>query len=637
MGSTSALRHFLYLVLLATLTCAAYSNSLQVPFTFDDFANIINKKSIRMFTPDLPGIISAASEGQSGTRWLPNLTLTLNYYFGGEDVRGYHLVNLGIHLACALVFYLLCLTTLRLPAVSRMAGDRTVEIAMAAALLWAVHPLQTNAVTYLVQRMTSICALFYLAALLCYVQGRLRTGAVLQQTHLFAASLLFGLLAVTSKENALMLPAMVLAYDFFFLKPHHWVNENWVKILSWAGATLAFIALLTIAFQGKEIFSIILKGYDYRNFTLTERLLTETRVIFLYLSLLAFPSPARLNLNHEFVLSRSLFSPPQTALALLGILLLLGLVIGSFNRNRLFSFALFWFLGNLVIESTVVPLELVFEHRLYLPATFLFLSGTTLLFTLFRPGPWLARATCLLLACLLAFWTWQRNQAWATSITLWSDVVAKSPGLARGYNNLGVAYHEARDFKTAQFLFEKAIRIEPESRTAYISLGSMYVTQDRLTEAEKILRTALTKESYLSPSRIYHYLGVVYRKAGNYPAAIEYSRRALHLEKNDLTPLINLGIVYEKLGDYRKADNTFAEALSAGLNDSVDLYNNWGIAVFKMGQTDRAIEYFRQGLRIDPNHPETHYNLGLAYGQKGMTREAQEEMQRAMRLQQQQD
>lgn len=637
MGNSSALRHFLYLLLLASLTCAAYSNSFQVPFIFDDFANIINKKSIRMFTPDLPGIISAASEGQSGTRWLPNLSLALNYSFGGEKVWGYHLVNLSVHLGCALVFYLLCLTTLRLPAVARTVGNRTEEIAMAAALLWAVHPLQTNAVTYLVQRMTSISALFYLAALLCYVQGRLRWKSAWQRSALFGASLLFGLMAITSKENALMLPAMVLGYELFFLAPQQWVKNNWKKTIAWTGVGLALILLLTISFLGKEVFSGILEGYNYRNFTLSERLLTEARIIFLYLGLLIFPAPTRLNLSHDIALSRSLLNPPQTALALLGIILLIGLIIWTFNRNRLFSFALFWFLGNLVIESTIVPLELVFEHRLYLPATFLVLSGATLLFTPGKVGPWPARTACILLACLLAFWTWQRNQAWATSITLWSDVVTKSPGLARGYNNLGVAYHEDKNFKTAQALFEKAIRIEPESRIAYISLGSMYVTQDRLAEAEQTLRIALTKETFLSPSRIYHYLGVVYRKAGNYPAAIEYSRRALHLEKNDLTPLINLGIVYEKLGDYRKADETFGEALRAGLNDSVDLYNNWGIAVFKMGQTDRAIEYFRQGLRVDPNHPETHYNLGLAYGQKGMTREAQAEMQHSMRLQQKQN
>ena len=637
MGSKPALRHLLYLLLLAGFVCAAYSNSFQVPFVFDDFANIINKKSIRTFTPDLAGIISAASEGQSGTRWLPNLSLALNYSFGGEQVWGYHLVNLGIHLCCALVLYLLCLTTLRLPAVSSPAGNRTEEIAMAAALLWAVHPLQTNAVTYLVQRMTSMCTLFYLAALLCYVQGRLRKESAGQSSFLFGASLLFGLMAVTSKENGLMLPVMVLGYEVFFLKPHHWLKNNRVTLLAWTGAGLALILLLTVVFLGWEALSGILKGYDYRNFTLSERLLTEARVLFLYLGLLAFPSPARLNLNHEVILSRSLFSPPQTALALLGILFFLGLILWTFKKNRLFSFALFWFLGNLVIESTVVPLELVYEHRLYLPSTFVILGTVSLLFSLGKANPWPARTVCLLLTCLLAFWTWQRNQTWATSITLWSDVVAKSPGLARGYNNLGVAYHETRDFKTAQTLFEKAIRIEPESRTAYISLGSMYLTQDRLADAEQTLRMALTKENYLSPSRIYHYLGVVFRKRGDYPAAIEYSRRALHLERNDLTPLINLGIVYEKLGDYRRADETFAEALRSGLNDSVDLYNNWGIAVFKMGQTDKAIEYFRQGVRVDPNHPETHYNLGLAYGQKGMTKEAQAEMHLSMRLKQQQN
>ena len=637
MGSSASLRHLLFLLLLAAITCAAYSNSFQVPFVFDDFINIIDKPSIQLFTPDLPGIIRAASEGQSGTRWLPNLSLAFNYYFGGEKVWGYHLVNLSIHLGCALVFYLLCLTTLRLPAVAGTGGGRTREIAMAAALLWAVHPLQTNAVTYLVQRMTSICALFYLAALLCYAQGRLRRESAWQRYALFGACLLFGLMAVTSKENGLMLPAMVLGYEFFFLKPHHWFKENRAKIVAGAGAGLALILLLTVALLGKEVFSSILEIYNYRNFTMAERLLTETRVIFLYLGLLAFPSPARLNLTHEIALSRSLLDPPQTALALLGIILLAGLIFWTFNRNRLFSFALFWFLGNLVIESTIVPLELVFEHRLYLPSTFLFLSGASLLFTLGRAKLWPVRASFLLLACLLAFWTWQRNQTWASGITLWSDVVAKSPGLARGYNNLGVAYHEAKDFKTAQEMFEKAIRVEPESRLAYISLGSLHLNQNRLAEAEQALRTALTKQTFLSPARIYHYLGVTYRKAENYPAAIEYSRLALRLAKDDLEPMINLGIIYEKLGDYPKAAETYAEALKSGLNDSVDLYNNWGIAVFKMGQTDRAIEYFHQALRINPNHPETHYNLGLAYGEKGMTREAQAEMQLSMRLQQQQD
>lgn len=635
MGSNTAPRLLLlYLVLLAALTCAAYSNSFQAPFAFDDFVNIINKKSIRLFTPDLTGIISAASEGQSGTRWLPNLTFALNYSFGGEDVRGYHLVNLLIHLACALVFFFLCLTTLRLPVLSRTAGDRAGEIALAAALLWAVHPLQTNAVTYLVQRMTSICALFSLAALLCYARGRLRPPSDWRRYALFGAGVLFALMAVTSKENALMLPAMVLGYEFFFLRPPHRAGGDKKRILAWTGGALGLIILLTIAFLGRETFSAILDGYAYRHFTLSERLLTETRVIFLYLSLLFLPLPSRLNLNHEIAISHGLLFPPQTALALLGILCLVCLVGWSYNRNRLFSFALFWFLGNLVIESTVVPLELVYEHRLYLPAMFLFLSGAVQLSTLAGARPWPVRTVCLLLACLLAFLTWQRNQTWATSISLWSDVVAKSPGLARGYNNLGVAYHEAQDFKTAQTLFEKAIRIEPGSRTAYISLGSMYVTQNRLAEAEQILRTALTKESYLNPSRIYHYLGVVYRKGGRYQEAIDYSRRALHLEKNILEPLLNLGIVYEQMGDFRQADATFAEALRTGLNDSVDLYNNWGIVAFKMGETDRAIGYFKKGLSIDPNHPETHYNLGLAYGQKGMDKEAQAEMQHAMRLQQ---
>lgn len=637
MGSSSALRNVLFILLLSALSIAAYSNSFQVPFALDDFVNIINKKSIRLFSPDVEGIVRAASEGQSGTRWLPNLTLALNYYFGGADVWGYHLVNLGIHLACALTLYLLCLTTLRLPALCQNTGGQAGEIAMAAALLWAVHPLQTNAVTYLVQRMTSLSALFFLAALLCYARGRLRAPSDWHRSLFFGAAFLFGMMAIISKENALMLPLMVLGYELFFIRPVQVDDRGKFKLLAWVGGALTIIFLLAALFLGRETISTILAGYAYRPFTLGERLLTETRVIFLYLSLLLLPLPSRLNLNHEIAISHSLFNPPQTALALLGIAALIMLIPWTFNRNRLFSFALFWFLGNLLIESTIVPLELVYEHRLYLPSAFLFLSGASLLFSLQRAQPWFLRTACLLIAILLALWTWQRNQIWASSITLWADVVAKSPGLARGYNNLGVAYHDAKNFRAAQDMFEKAIKIDPESRIAYVGLASMYITQNRLAEAEQILRTALTKETFLNPARIYHYLGVLYRKTGRYQEAIESSRRALQLDTENLEPMLNLGIVYEEMGDYARADAAFAEALRLGLNDSVDLYNNWGIAVFKMGATDRAIGYFQRGLQLDPDHPETRYNLGLAYGQKGMLKEAQAEMQRAMLLQQKQN
>ncbi len=623
--------HFFYLALLICITTLAYSNSFQGPFVFDDFINIINKKSIRIFTPSISGIIQAASDGHSSNRWIPNISFALNYYFGGENVWGYHLVNLLIHLGSTLVLYSLFLAILNSPSLKNNLSLKK-EIAFIAALLWAVHPIQTNSVTYLVQRMTSMSTLFFLSSLLCYVLGRLKKNSGNNQYLYYALTLIFGLMSFLCKENAFMLPVMILAVEIFFLRTPDWKNDR-KKLIIWGSASIVLIFVTSSILIGPNVFSSILESYNYRQFTLPERLLTETRIIFIYIGLLLFPHPSKLNLCHDVSLSSSIISPPQTLLAIFGILSLVGLLLYSFNKNRLLSFALFWFLGNLLIESTIVPLELIFEHRLYLPSAFLILIFPYTLYQICKSKPWIARTSLTFIVIFLTLWTWQRNQVWGSYITLWSDVMAKSPGLGRGYNNLGVAYHEDGQLQKAQKLFKKAIEIEPESRIAYISLGSLYLTQNRLQEADRILHTALTKEEFLSPSRIYHYLGVLNRKTGKYKEAMRFSKMALHIEQNDLEPMINLGIIKEKLGEYQQADDIFTEIMTLGIN-SVDLYNNWGIAVYKLGQVDRSIKYFKQALEINPDHPESHYNLGLAYSAKGMSKEARDEMQLSMELQQ---
>jgi protein O-mannosyl-transferase len=617
------------LVIIAVLS-VAYANSFQGVFVFDDFSNIANNRFLANPDFSLESLKNAATRDGSSHRWLPNLSFAINYALHGRDVAGYHTVNLLIHIATALSLYFLFLATLRASALTtRFSRDR--EIAFLAALLWAVHPVQTNGVTYIVQRMTSMCALFYISSLLLYVYARrARAGSLLPSFLLYGSSLLLGGMALLSKENAASLPLMIVAYEFTFLRRDS--ARNLKKIITWAAIALLALTAIGMGYLGQDLFSAIARGYETRDFTMTERLLTQPVVFFLYLGLLALPSPARLNLNHDVAVSQGLFSPPYTFFAIIGLAAVALSIPFLYRRTRLLSFGLFWFLATLVIESSVVPLEMAYEHRLYLPSTMLFLGLTALGCRVVR-SPATLRAFRILLALLIGVsvvWTWQRNQVWSSRTVLWQDVVTKSPALARGYINLGAALMEV-NLVEAEKNLRQAVFLDPDHSYGLTMLGLLYVKQNRLNDAITVLHRALASKKEQRTAMVCDYLGIVYRKTGNYSAAIRYGQMALQADPGYLSALINLGVVHEKMGEHDKADSLFQEARARGA-DGIDLYNNWGITAHSMGQVDRAIDLFRQALRRSPGHIEAHYNLGIALGSKGMVEEAQAEMKKAMLL-----
>jgi len=215
-NSRILLYHLLAFCLLSSSIFLLYANSLHSPFYFDDMPNIVLNPYIRLADLSWESLEKAANFSPSKRRILPNISFALNYYVDAFDVWGFHLVNVFIHIAAAFSFYLLARLILTLPS---MAGrfQRAGEIAFVAALLWAVHPLQVNAVTYLVQRMTSMAALFYVLALFCYLKARLQqnTGP---KTLLFFLSIIFGIMALYSKENSGMLPVMMLGCELLLLR-----------------------------------------------------------------------------------------------------------------------------------------------------------------------------------------------------------------------------------------------------------------------------------------------------------------------------------------------------------------------------------------------------------------------------------
>jgi len=380
--------HLVVFIFLALSLSLLYANTYYAPFAFDDISNIYLNPSVTQSDLSWESLKNIYYMSPNKRRVLPNLSFGFNYFFGGTNVFGYHLVNIIIHIGVSLVFYLLARTTLALPGPAKD-FNRSAEIAFAATLLWAIHPLQTNGVTYIVQRMTSMATLFFLLSLLCYVKARIHARVDFKKILLGGASALFGVLALLSKEISAMLPVMILGYEFFFLRQARKNSKDRKKLFLMLGGGLLLFAAICLLFLGSNPIAGILNKFNYREFTLSQRLLTETRVVFHYLALLVLPLPSRLNLAYDYPLSTGLMAPPQTLLAIIGLIGLTWLVFALYKRDRLASFAIFWFLGNLLIESSVIALEIIFEHRMYMPSMFLFLAGVAWCYRLQvtpRPG-----------------------------------------------------------------------------------------------------------------------------------------------------------------------------------------------------------------------------------------------------------
>jgi Tfp pilus assembly protein PilF len=596
----------LVLVIFLTGIMLLYANTLSSPFTFDD-SQILSNYFIAQDSFSLENLDRIRAMSPNKWRIFPNISFALNYYLGGSEVFGYHLLNIIIHIAATFIFYLLAQATLNLPV---LAGrfQRSTEIAFTAALLWAVHPLQTNAVTYIVQRMTSMATLFFLLAMLCYVKARI-TEDNSRRIILFAATFLLGVMALFSKENSGMLPVMILGYEFFFLAGPTQDKKDRKALLFLGGGVLALFLVICLFFLGSNPFATILSGYDIREFTLGQRLLTETRIVIHYLSLMVLPLPARLNLAYDFQLSTGFFTPPGTMPAIIGLTVLTGLIFLLYRRDRLTAFGIFWLLGNRVVESSVIALELIFEHRMYMPSMFIILAGTAWLYRLTADRIKTARLVSIGILLLLTLFTWQRNGVWKDGVTLWTDAVNKAPGSVRVYGNLGLAYIDSRKYDTAKEYLAKAVDIALNDKSGNFSYE--------------------TRIQYLAIA--HDNLALAHRETGNYDKALFHAEEALKLEPRKSNALITLGITYSKLGQDLKAFDYFSKASDEGIV-SVDLYNNWAVSCFKLGMVDKAIQLLKNAIRLQPDHAESHYNLGIAYSSKGMLKEAQEEMERAMRL-----
>ena len=370
------LRHLIAIGLIVGVALLAYSNTFHVPFHFDDRPNITQNPNvqIKVFSWDRIERLIKYTYKES-IRVFSYFTFALNYYFGGFNVFGYHLVNLLIHIASGIFLYVFLLLTFNLPSLKEKYGSISYKVALFTSLIFIAHPIQTQSVTYIVQRMASMAGMFYLLSLVLYIKGRLSTGW--PRVFYFGGMVLSYLLGVFSKENVAILPLFVALYEFYFFQNLD-LSPRGKKILLALIAILLVLGIFGFIIWGKRYINVIIEGYAYRTFTMSERVLTQFRIVLYYVTLLLYPHPSRLNLDYDFPISKTILDPPTTLISILIVAGFIGYSIWTAKKRPVISFCILWYFGNLVIESSIFPLEMVYEHRLYLPAV-----GPFILFSLF--------------------------------------------------------------------------------------------------------------------------------------------------------------------------------------------------------------------------------------------------------------
>jgi len=592
-------------LLLITAGVLVYSNTFRSPFVFDDINFITrNDPHVHMTAFSWGAIKEAALEGQPRHRYLPNISFAVNYYFGRENPFGYHLVNLGIHILTGIFLFFLFKTTLflcsdekigRLSSIKPLSGRAPVEwAALFGALLWLVHPVQTNAVTYMCQRMTSMAALFFVLSLLLYVTGRrfFQNGRFKASLAFFAGCVVSGICAVASKENTGTLPMFILLYEWFFFQNLKKLRS--ARPLVWVVVSaIAFIGI-TVHFMGFDPVSRILASYGRREFTLSQRVMTEFRVVIYYLSLLVFPHPRRLILDHDYPLSHSLVTPISTITSLTAIIGLLILAEYAAKKDRLLSFGILWFLGNLVIESSVIGIEIIYEHRIYLPGMFLYLAFSRMVIRVFGTRTRWAGAILTAFVLVLALWAYQRNIIWQTEESFWTDNVQKSPGKARPYQNLAYSLQARGDYTGAIANYRKSLAITPHP-TAYANLGQCFESLGYYSDAVE----AYSRSLKIKPDapNVHADLAVALVNIGEFGAAMAHFEKAARLNPKNPGPELSIKALRAFLDQCREPETCIKTAI-AQKPDNAELRLTLGIIYEKQARTDEAMAVYETVKRM---------------------------------------
>ena len=489
---TAAPLQLLFICLSLGLALLAYMPGLTGGFALDDYTNIVQNTALHVANLSWGELSRAVFSFQAGPTMRPvsMLTFALNsYFFGSDDALAFKITNLVIHLLNGLLVLLLLVQLLqayRREQAPTVPEGRIEWLALLTGSLWLLHPLNLMPVLYVVQRETSLSTLFVLVGCNVYIMSRTRRLADIGGRWLmWAAVPMLTLIAVLSKESGALLPMYAFTIEFFIFRFRNRTGGRDREVMLFYALFLVLPACLGLAWiiwgHGSGLLS-----YTNRNFTLSERLMSEARIVWLYIRWTLFPDLGSLGLYHDDIaISRGLLHPVTTLWAVIGLIAMAVACVGVLRRLPLLVFGIAWFIAGQLMESTIFPLELAYEHRCYLPDLGLILAVMSLMYPLeassrFKPVRYGFIALAL---CVCAFLTWQRASDWKDNLTFSASEARHHPESPYATYMLGQTYANLALFKDANQYANAVTSLEAASaipNSGIISDVSLVLVQAQL-------------------------------------------------------------------------------------------------------------------------------------------------------------
>lgn len=592
----------IHILIIVIITSLVYINILQNEFVWDDSSFIMNWYETRslninsFFKGSLP-------QGQEGVyRPLRSVFYSISYKLWHLNPIGYHIQSIIIHLISTILIYFITI---------KITKNNT--IALMTSLLFGIHPIHIEAITFITTSFDIIGVIFFLLSFLLYLSSKNKLNYIL--------SLFFALLAFFTYEMTLTLPLLIILYEFLFKKIK---KENILRKIK--RYSPYFIIALFYAFIRIFILSIGSRGnYLANSFYLT--LLTMTKAFLKYISLTILPinlntdhiiskgivSLSYASLNNKAILAQSIFDMHILfSIAIIALLLIIGIIY--LKKQPLIPFCIFWFFIALSPIANIIPQSSILtEKYLYISSFAFSLIFSFMIYSIYNLTYKHTKkiAITLFIIVLISFsiLTISRNSDWNNSLTLWSKTVSQSPESVVAHNNLGKAFHEQGKLDLAIQQYKKTLTLNPNRTEAYNNLGIAYYEQGNLDLAIQQYKKAITiKPNY---AEAYNNLGTTYQAKGNITLAINKFQKSITINPINPEPHYNLANAYGEINKISLAIQEYKKTITINQNHA-DAYNNLGIIYHQQGKLDLAIQHYKKALSINPTHLDALTNLRIA-------------------------
>jgi cytochrome c-type biogenesis protein CcmH/NrfG len=578
------------LLLFFISTLIVYSNSFEVPFQFDDH----NQISYREWYHSLDFFSHFSNWVKINERPVSFFTIALNYVLHGEKVFGYHLMNFFIHLLSGITLFY----WLKILPVFKKEEEKSRWVVISITLFFLLHPAQTQSVTYIIQRMTSISGMFLILSVLLYTRGRfnhLENNRLIRVVPYYIFSIVAGVFAVYSKQNAIIFPLVLLLVELFFVRTQEGkICRKYLIVASISGLILLILAFIK--------FGLPAETHDISRM---QYLATQMIVIPRYLQIMLFP--VGLSIDHGVEIVDN-FLNVFTILGAIFLLSVIAFALFMVKKEPLISFGIFWIFITLAVESSILPItDPMFDQRMYLPLVgFSIVIWSILNRYVFKVKKHLIKPVIISVLLLLSIMTIARNNVWKSHVAIWEDVTEKYPNYLRGWMALGKMYREGEQKNILKSIqcFEKARNIDPGNEENLLDLGFSYLESSQEEKAIPCYEKLQLSKDKTKRDQALSVLSAYHASRGNTDLARQFLNESITDDPSNNQAWKSLYSIYFEKKDFGKTMEISMKWLNENPNNA-DANFYLGKTYFYLNERETARKYLLKAIELDPRHAES--------------------------------